>query len=81
MSEWISIDDRLPAKHEVVALLHNDRWMNSPAHEPKGLNWHGVGSLDDAHSFRPYWDIIGVAEAQCIDAVTHWMPLPTPPNE
>lgn len=78
MSEWISVKKQLPEKHQVVALLNNDRWMNSPAHEPQGLHWYGVGSINDQYASRPYWEVIGECAAWCLDSVTHWMPLPPP---
>lgn len=80
MSEWISVDDRLPAKGEIVALANNDRWMNSPLHDQDGLNWYGVGYLDDASCYRSYWVVIGINQPQCIDSATHWMPMPIVPS-
>lgn len=77
MSEWISIKERMPEISQVVALANNDRWMNSMAHEEEGLNWYGVGYL--GKDINQYWNIIGETRSQCIDAVTHWMPLEVVP--
>lgn len=79
MSQWIAATERLPEVHQIVALAHNDRWMNSPAHDEQGLNWYGVGYLD-AHQTNQYWNIIGETRSQCLDAVTHWMPLEVVPQ-
>lgn len=80
MSNWISTKDRMPELHQIVALANNDRWMNSMAHDPDGLNWYGAGYLADASSCNQYWNIIGETRSQCLDAVTHWMPLEVVPQ-
>lgn len=78
MSQWISTKDRMPELHQIVALAHNDRWMNSMVHDVQGLNWYGAGYLDE-HGTQ-YWNIIGETRSQCLDAVTHWMPLEVVPQ-
>lgn len=80
MSQWISTKERMPELHQVVAMSNNDRWMNSPAHDDQGLNWYGVGYLAGAHCINQYWNIIGETRSQCLDAVTHWMPLEVVPQ-
>lgn len=76
--QWISTKDRMPELHQLVVLAHNDRWMNSMAHDAQGLNWYGAGYLDE-HGTQ-YWNIIGETRSQCLDAVTHWMPLEVVPQ-
>ena len=79
MSNWISVNESLPEISQVVALANNDRWMNSPAHDEEGLNWYGVGYLGE--DINQYWNIIGETRSQCLDAVTHWMPLDQVPQQ
>jgi hypothetical protein len=67
MSDWISIDDRLPAVDGPV-LIHAET-----ADENKPLiviAWYDPGG----HG----WSLI----VPCfIPSITHWMPLPEPPEE
>lgn len=80
MREWISVNDQLPEIGQVVALTNNDIWMNTGTmHDPEGCNWHGAGYLCEFGN--KYWTVFGESRSQCLDAVTHWMPLPLPPKE
>ena len=58
MSEWISVEDRLPERHELIL-----------------LGW-------DGEQFFPYDKIDRKAmKPTCKDCVlTHWLPLPEPPE-
>ena len=58
--EWISVEDRLPKKHETVLVCS------------RGENY-SVISIDCLCSSGKWYD-------QDTD-VTHWMPLPQPPQE
>jgi hypothetical protein len=78
MSNWISVKDRLPEINQVVGLLDTNRWMNTGTDE-FDANWHGAGYLCEFGD--KYWSVFSETRAWCLDAVTHWMPLPAPPKE
>lgn len=74
MSNWISVNDRMPELHQIVALAHNDRWMNTgSAFEEEGCNWYGAGYMCEWGT--KFWSVFGETRAQSLDSVTHWMPL------
>lgn len=77
MSEWISVKDRLPELHEVVALLNTEIFMSTGF--DKATNWYGAGYLCDWGG--KYWSIFGENRAKTLESVTHWMPLPEGPNK
>ncbi|MBY8958342.1 MULTISPECIES: DUF551 domain-containing protein [Pseudomonas] len=78
MTEWIACSERLPEINQVVALLNTEVWMNTGS-DDFHCNWYGAGYLGEWG--RKYWNVIGESRAQCLDAVTHWQPLPAPPAE
>ena len=65
MSEWISVKDRLPLKHIGVIV-----WVEAGS-------W-GKGFLDADGRWRSF-DTSFSLETY-IPMVTHWMPLPEPPE-
>ena len=68
VQEWISVEDRLPEKHDRFICTYK---FNSNS------EMHFVGVLDYYASDQyPHWqhESAGVI-------VTHWMPLPQPPKE
>ena len=69
MSEWISVEDRLPPP-EVEVL-----WWNKTAHQAGVSNWKYMSYCDDT---TIEW---GDAGNVSIKNFTHWMPLPKPPEE
>jgi hypothetical protein len=76
---WIPVSERLPDPDQVVALMNDDVWMNTGA-DGFDCNWHGAGYLVNSTP-RPYWAVFGETRAQCLDAATHWMPLPAAPTQ
>jgi hypothetical protein len=74
---WISVGERLPELYQTVALLDEKRWMNTGS-DDHSVNWHGSGYLCEFG--HKYWSIFGEMRSQCLDAVTHWMPLPAAPS-
>lgn len=66
MSEWVSIDERLPAIDQYV-LVARSRCVH-------------VGVYTSSYEGNPlHWETDG--EGFAIVDVTHWMPLPAPPEQ
>ncbi len=76
-SQWISVDEQLPELHCAVALLNDDKWMNTGGDFE--INWQAVGWLCEFGS--KFWHVIGAGRGMTLDSVTHWMPLPPAPGE
>lgn len=75
---WVPVSERLPEAYTVVALLNADEWMNT-GKDNFDANRTGTGWLCD-WTTPGYWSVIGERGARCIDAYTHWMPLPPAPT-
>ncbi|MES2323240.1 MAG: DUF551 domain-containing protein [Pseudomonadota bacterium] len=76
-SQWIGVDEQLPELHCAVALLNDDKWMNTGGDFE--INWQAVGWLCEFGS--KFWHVIGAGRGMTLDSVTHWMPLPPAPGE
>lgn len=103
MSEWISVEDRLPETEETVLILCNAKFVKLKYvccgfYVPKGTyrndssyswDWeccHKYNEELDDYEVNPGWyeaihnwdeySAVGIS-----DIVTHWMPLPEPPEE
>ena len=61
---WVSVKDALPKKYDIVITAR-------PAKNPSGWTIE-QGVLKD----NGYWKVFGTSTK----AVTHWMPLPDPPE-
>ena len=67
LNEWVSVEERLPSSQEdvlVVAFWH-ERWQTM-------VGWHS--------DMGRKWRVITPHGEREPGAVTHWMPLPAPPN-
>jgi len=64
MSEWISVEERLPADMQTCLVARIGKVAN--------MYWD-----EDDQCFRP--DGFGFETDETFDDVTHWMPLPPPP--
>jgi hypothetical protein len=73
--KWISVKDRLPELHRMVALVHVDKWWATGRDE--GVNCYDAGYLNEFG--EKFWSIRG-ERASMIDAYSHRMPLPQPPK-
>lgn len=69
VNRWISVKDRLPDEScECLGVVDDE--VTEVSYDPKQKGLICVWSMCDADGFKPLSD----------DAVTHWMPLPEPPN-
>lgn len=91
--KWISVEEQLPAAYEEIvivvtslgnmglALLENEgevKWQFIPASIEKGFGyeiWEHPERVDWKCTRNAYFDNLEGDER-----VTHWMPLPAPPN-
>ena len=64
MGDWISVDDRLPEESGYVMAVHKS---NLPF-----VVCYGV--------YGDEFTVVGGGEGSVVHEVTHWMPLPEPPN-
>jgi hypothetical protein len=70
INRWVSVKDRLPDEPcECLGVVDGE--VTEVSYSPKQMGYICVWSMCDADGFRPLPD----------DAVTHWMPLPEPPQD
>lgn len=71
MAEWISVKERLPDKNDrVIACVI---FYGEPV-VWDGVRWNGKEWQTETEAVYDYWTSI-------MHPVTHWMPLPEPPEE
>lgn len=87
VSEWISVNDRLPDKpgHYLICTSMNywhggcmdinENHKHGPNGTPAGYDGTTMSVLDCYYDVTRDWNRV------CNRHVTHWMPLPTPPKE
>ena len=63
-NEWVSVEERLPEGHAQV-LMWSAKWNIAEA-----------GSYYNKH----FWVYSEIGDGYIADNITHWMPLPAPPN-
>lgn len=92
MSEWISVNDRLPNDYGAVLITwvnRNPEWYYAHIKDtpfvgvahfyPKTKRWYWYSAVTE-----DYLSEYGDSEFDRIDKdidITHWMPLPDPPQE
>lgn len=76
MSEWISVDDALPADDEMVCLGGNYKWycVMYWGYEDRDFS-------DEKDYYVTGWSTPDITRTQLALLATHWMPLPSPPKE
>ena len=74
MTSWISVEDRLPDCGEIVlgALQHWDT---------KNYYYDVIEKVDEDDCSWRVWDIGYQSEVSHDYDITHWMPLPSPPED
>lgn len=85
MSEWISVKDRLPEEETDVLILVKETDNTFGTGHPDVCYWQFVGWMIDGR-----WETVychgnrAIAEENArggsVHEVTHWMPLPEPPD-
>lgn len=63
-NEWVSVDERLPQNNEQV-LMYSAKWNIAEA----GSYWN-----------KHFWVYSEIGDGYIAENITHWMPLPAPPN-
>jgi hypothetical protein len=88
MSKWISVKDRLPSEEEdVIVLVREIEHYGKHKEKREVYHWIFTGWFIDGewatnycHGHR-YIEDENKKYPDCVHTVTHWMPLPQPPEE
>ena len=75
MMEWINVNDRLPEPDIDVLVYIINKHCDGTDYESIEVSSYVTEYGRDCVSFE--W----VGKITCNDKVTHWMPLPNPPEE
>ncbi|MCI8620245.1 MAG: DUF551 domain-containing protein [Oscillospiraceae bacterium] len=88
MSEWISVKDRLPDEDDdVLLLVRETEFYGKHQEKRKVYRWIFTGWRIDGEWATTYChghkmlDEESKTSPNFVYAVTHWMPLPAPPEE
>lgn len=73
--DWISVKDRLPDEDGWYLVFAPGYWGNSRIY---GLD--GMAYSNFKHNYKEHWGIERGNSRGWSGIVTHWMPLPAPPD-
>ena len=74
-NEWVSVEERLPEKDGWYLVYAPGYWGNS-----KICGLDGLASSNFKQNYKVHWGIERGTGRGCPGIVTHWMPLPAPPD-
>ena len=87
-SGWISVKDRLPeVEDDVLVRVREIETYGRHNERKKTYNWFYVGYYDGTDWLTVYCHgceylyKVNERDPRCVHEVTHWMPLPEPPEE
>lgn len=75
--QWISVEERLPETAEIVNKDSQDEFSLSNPVLTFGKNGFAIAMMEHDENHNIFVDLLG----DIIKEVTHWMPLPVPPEE
>lgn len=80
MSEWISVNDALPEDHSWVLVWHTGYGTPKKAlfHEECYAGDFELDGGGRVSFLNDWWEVDG--HNKNVGAITHWMPLPAPPE-
>jgi len=75
MSDWISVQNKLPEEHSIVDVFDSDenRWIEVEFYNDNFFSGEQDFSVDDC-GYGCFKNTF------LVENVTHWMPLPEPPK-
>lgn len=74
-NEWVSVEDELPKKDGWYLVYAPGYWGNSKIYGLDGLAYSNF-----KHNYKVHWGIERGTGRGWPGIVTHWMPLPAPPD-
>lgn len=74
---WVAVSERLPEQGQLVVLMDDRKYMNTPDGIPD-MHMTATGYLNDFGG--KYWSCFGFSPSYTIDSFTHWMPLDGTPS-
>ena len=75
-NEWVSVEERLPEKDGWYLVYAPGYWGNSKIYGLDGLAYSNF-----KQNYKVHWGIERGTGRGWPGIVTHWMPLPAPPEE
>lgn len=74
MSEWISVKDRLPSNDGYYLVFAPGYWGNNHLIDDLAISKYNK-------NYKVHWGIERGGSRGCVGCITHWMPLPEPPEK